>query len=129
MLNKPTLQWYREAKLYIGYDNCYRNNRNYEYLTKARTNPLQLEEQLGRGRRDYDKTCKLCGQEEENLEHFMVKCPRLQYKRDIKATRLWEDQDTGKQTAYMLFKDKNYERMGNMIRKMWLHRKELLKPP
>ena len=36
MLNKPTLQvqWYSEAKLYIGYDNCYRNNRNSECLAK-----------------------------------------------------------------------------------------------
>ena len=88
MLNKPTLQWYSEAKLYIGYDNCYRNNRNSEYLAKARTNSLQLEEQLGRGRRYYDITCKLCGHEEGNLKHFMVKCPRLQSKRDTEATRL-----------------------------------------
>ena len=42
MLNKPTLKWYREVKLYIGYGGCYRNNRNSEYLAKARTNSLQL---------------------------------------------------------------------------------------
>ena len=89
ILNKPTLQWYREAKLYIGYGNCYRNNWNSEYLAKARTNSLQLEEQLGRGKRDYDKTCKLYGQEEEDLEHFMVKCPRLQCKKYIEATGPW----------------------------------------
>ena len=53
-------------------------------------NSLQLEEQLGRGRIDYDKTSKLCGQEEKNLENFIVKCPRLQCKRDTEDTRLWE---------------------------------------
>ena len=25
MLNKPTLKWYKEVKLYIGYDSCYWN--------------------------------------------------------------------------------------------------------
>ena len=129
MLTKLTLQWYREVKLYIGYDNCYRNSRNSEYLAKARTASLQLEEHLGRGRKDYDKTCKLCFQEEENLEHFMVKCPLLQCKRNIEAIKTWEDLDTKKQTAYLLFKDKDYDRMGNMIKIMCLHRKELLKPP
>ena len=69
MLNKPTLKWYREVKLYIGYDSCYRNNRNSEYLVKARTNSLQVEEHLGRGKRNYNKTCKLCSQEGEDLEN------------------------------------------------------------
>ena len=40
----PTLRWYREVKLYIGYDKCYNNSKNSEYLAKARTNALQLEE-------------------------------------------------------------------------------------
>ena len=82
MYNKPTLKWYREVKLHIWYYVCYRNNKNSEYLAKARTNSLQLEEHLGRGKRNYDKTCKLCSQEEEDLEHFLVKCPMLQCKRD-----------------------------------------------
>ena len=123
---QTTLQWYNEAKRYIGYDECYRNNKNSEYLAKARTNSLQLEEHLGRGRRNYDKTFKLCSLEEEDLEHFLLKCPRLQCKRDKEAIKPWENLDTKKQTAYILFKDKNYERSGNMIRKMWLHTKELL---
>ena len=67
VLNKPTLQYYREAKLYIGYDDCYRNNVNSDYLAKARTNCLQLQEYFGRRNRNLDKTCKLCNQGEENL--------------------------------------------------------------
>ena len=68
VLHKPTLRWYREAKLNIGYDKCYNNSKNLEYLAKARTNALQLEEHLGRGRREADNTCKLCRQGEGNLE-------------------------------------------------------------
>ena len=97
MLNKPTLQWYREGKSYIGYDNCYRNTRRSEYLAKAQTNSLQLEEHLGRGNPNYDKTCKLCHQEEENLEHFMVKCPELQSKRDPGIIEPWKKLETKKQ--------------------------------
>ena len=37
---------------------------------------------LGRGQPNYDKTCKLCGQEEEDLEHFIVRCPELEGKRN-----------------------------------------------
>ena len=74
ILNKPTLQLYREGKTCIGYDNCYRNTRRSEYLAKARMNSLQLEEHLGRGNPNYDKKCKLCHIEEKNLEHFLGKC-------------------------------------------------------
>ena len=58
-----SLKWYRQGKESIGYDKCYSNNINSTYLAKARTNSLQLEEQVGRARRDNDKTCKLCRQE------------------------------------------------------------------
>ena len=106
MLSKPTLQWYKEGKIHIGYDNCYRNNRRSEYLAKARTNSLQLEEHLGRGNTNYDKTCKLCHQEEENLEHFMVKCPTLKYKRVMNLIEPWKNMDTKLQTVNILFKGK-----------------------
>ena len=60
---KVSLRWYKEGKPYIGYDGCYRNNKNSEYLAKVRTNTLQLEEHLGRGKNNYDKNGKLCSLE------------------------------------------------------------------
>ena len=86
-------------------------------MAKAQTNPLQLEEYFGRGKRHYDKTCKLCHQEEENLEHFLVKCPLLQCKRNKEVMDPWKNLSTKKQTAYILFKDKNYERTGDIVKK------------
>ena len=59
VLHNSTLIWYREAKLYIGYDKCYSNSKNSVSLAKARINALQLEEHLGRGRREADNTCRL----------------------------------------------------------------------
>ena len=81
MLHKPSLKWYRIGKKDIGYEMCYRNDINSTYLAKARTNSLQLEDHIGRGIANYDKTCKLCG-EEEDLEHFLVRCPELSRKRN-----------------------------------------------
>ena len=129
MHGKPSLQWYREAKLYIGCDECYRNNTNSDYLAKARTNCLQLEEYYSRGVRNYDKTCKLCKQGEEDLEHFLVICPKLQSRGNPEVTDKWKNLSTKQQTANILFKEKEYNRTGDMIKKMWLYRKDLLKPP
>ena len=118
-----------EGKPYIGYDECYRNNKNSEYLAKARINTLQLEEHLGKGKDNYDKICKLRAIEEEYLEHFMVKCPKLACHRDNKIWEIYKRLDTKEETENLLHKNKEYGRIGNSIRKMWLYRKELLKPP
>ena len=48
---KKFLRRYKEGKPHIRYDECYRNDKNSEYLANARTNTLQLEEQLGRGKK------------------------------------------------------------------------------
>ena len=62
VLSKSILKWYREAKLYIGYDECYNNSKASEYLAKARMNSLQLEEYFRRGKREiHDATYPLCG--------------------------------------------------------------------
>ena len=82
MMHKPSLKWYRIGKKDIGYEMCYRNNISSTYLAKARTNSLQLEEHIGRGIPNYDKTCKLCGEEEEDLEHFLIRCLELEGKRN-----------------------------------------------
>ena len=67
MNQKPVLRWYMLGKQSIEYENCYRNNGHSAFLAKARTNSLQLEEHLGRGKTNYNTTCKLCGLGEENL--------------------------------------------------------------
>ena len=94
MLNKPTLQWYSEAKLYIGYGECYRNNRNSEYLAKERTNSFQLEEHFGRGKRNYDKTCKLCKVQKRYRSHKTMAKPKYQETNSIhfiQGQELWKD--------------------------------------
>ena len=129
ILHKPSLQWYRLGKEKIGYDQCYRNSKQSAYLAKTRKNSLQLEDQLGRGIENYNKTCKLCKLEDENLEYFLIKCPVLQRKRDPIIISTNTNLTPEQQTAHILFKEKQYEKTAKMIKNMWDYRKDVLRPP
>ena len=118
MLHKPTLRWYRLGKINIGYEMCYCNNICSTYLEKARTNSLQIEEHIGRGIPNYDKTCKLCGTGEEDLEHFLVKCPELERKRDPEIMEMELPMTSKEKTSHILFKNKQYQKLAKMIRGM-----------
>ena len=107
VLNKPTLKWYREGKTKIQYDLCYNNSANSDFLAKARTNTLHLEEYYARRNRNHDKTCKMCGLADEDLEHFLVICPVLEIRRDREIMETWQSNDTKKQTVDILFNEKN----------------------
>ena len=108
---------------------CYTNSINSNYLAKARTNTLQVEEYFYRRNKNHDKICKLCGLEDEDLQHFLVTCPILELKRDKEIMESWRDIDKLKQTVNILFNEKRYDKIASMIRRMWQHRKELLRPP
>ena len=61
--NKSSLRIYNIEKENIGYEFCYRNNNSSKLYARARIHALQLEEHKGRGLRNYNATCKLCGEE------------------------------------------------------------------
>ena len=124
--SKSTLKFYREGKNKIGYDLCYRNNINSMFLARARMNSLKLEEAIGRGKKNHNKCCKLCHQEEEDLVHFIVKCPKLEKIRNYELMDK-EIQDPGKRMIELLFKQNRYQETGNMLRIMWNERKKILK--
>ena len=108
---------------------CYTNSISSDNLVKARMNTLQVEEYFYRRNRNHDKTCRLCGLEDEDLQHFLVTCPMLEIKRDREIMEAWRNIDKMKQTVDILFNEKRYDKTGSMIRRMWLHRKDLLRPP
>ena len=128
---KPTLRWYMLGKQNIEYEKCYGNNGHSAFLAKARKNSLQLEEHLGRGKTYYNTTCKLCGVEEENLEHFLVKCTKLESERNQKIME-GPEVPTEEKTIEILFRNKNHQEVALMIKKMWNLRKRMrddLRPP
>ena len=114
---KVILLYYREGKGKMGYEICYRNNINSMFLARARLNSLRLEEAMGRGNRFHNKTCKLCKQEDEDLLHFMIKCPCLERKRNYEILDK-EIQEPRKRLIHCLFKQRKYQETGRMIKEM-----------
>ena len=123
---RSTLKYYREGKSKIGYENCYRNSRDSIYYARARTNSLKLEEAMGRGNEHYDRTCKLCGQEEEDLLHFVLKCSTLENKRNYRLIDS-KIEDLEQRLIDVLYRQENRRGVGWMIRAMWMKRKDILK--
>ena len=105
---------------------CYRNSLDSTFYAKARINALKLEEQIGRGKENYDKSCKLCGREDEDMVHFIVKCEKLEEARskDLldRGTR-----DPEEVMRILLFRDERGQEIGRMIRNLWESRKKQLK--
>ena len=96
------------------------------FYARARLNSLGLEEAKGRGKVYYNKICKLCGQGEEDLIHFMLKCPFLEKKRDYNII----DRSIVEPKARLincLFRQNEYQKTGKMIKDMWGIRRNKLK--
>merc|ERR1712237_15801 len=120
-----TQKYYVLGKKKFGYDFCYRNNYDSTFLAKARLNALKLEEQIGRGKRGYDKTCKLCKTTEEDIVHFIMDCPALEAVRDydlIKRT----GESSQERMIELLFRTERYQEVGCLVRKLWQRRRKLL---
>ena len=128
---KPVLRWYMLCKQCVEYENCYRNNSHSAYLAKAKTNSLQLEEHLGRRQPNYNTKYKLCGLGEENLEHFLVECHKLE---EIINPSIMEGppMSSEEKTIQILFRNKNHQEIALMLKNMWNLRKRMrddLRPP
>ena len=107
------------------YEHCYRNNINSTFFARARLNALRLEEAKGRGNIYYDSICKLCKQEEEDLQHFIVECPKLERTRSYEILDE-EILEPRKRLIQCLFKQKKHQETGKMIKNMWYKRKNLI---
>ena len=114
------------TKKTIGYDFCYRNSYNSKFYARTRTNALQQEEHKGRGNKNYNTTCKLCGEEDEDIVHFTVKCSKLEQKRDpaLVNKEIVNPIDRMKE---LLFRSNKHLEVSYMIRNMWILRRNLLK--
>ena len=125
LLSKKTQENYVLGKQKMGYDMCYRNTYDSTFFAKARLNALKLEDQIGRGKSNYDKTCKLCGRTKEDMIHFIIDCPALE------ADRNYELIDSRKSNSQekmidLLFNTSSPREVGGMIRKMWHRRRRML---
>merc|ERR1712179_600560 len=84
------------------------------------------EEQIGRGKMNYDKKCKLCEKEEEDIVHFTIKCGKLEGKRNYDLINK-ELRDPEERMRALLFRNENHQEVGRMIKALWDVRGKMLK--
>ena len=125
MVRKVSLRFYIQEKKKIKYELCYRNNRNSLFLARARTNTIKLEDHKGRGLVGYDKTCKLCKEDKEDLVHFIINCRGLEEARNYNLLDR-NIKNPEKRMRKLLFRDNRFQEIGNMIKNLWTKRKKLL---
>ena len=123
---KTSARYYMAEKKEIKYEACYTNNYSSKIFARARMNALQLEKQKGKSYKDYDTTCKLCGEEEEDIVHFTVKCKMLEKKRNDKVINK-DIVDPEERMKDFLFRNKDYAEVRKVIRDIWVLRNQKLK--
>ena len=89
-------------------------------------NALQLEEHIGRRNTYYDTTCKLCGEEQEDLVNFTVKCSKLERKRDPTLIDK-EIKNPVERMKELLFRNREHIKVSQLVRNLWILRRDLLK--
>merc|ERR1712179_461306 len=126
MREKQSLRFYIKEKTEVKHEMCYRNSLSSAFYARARINSLKLEEQIGRGKMNYDKKCKLCEKEEEDIVHFTIKCGKLEEKRNYDLINK-ELRDPEERMRALLFRNENHQEVGRMIKALWDLRGKMLK--
>ena len=95
------------------------------FYARARTNSIKLEELKGRGIADYNKTCRLCKEETEDIVHFLIRCKKLEEKRNynLLVRNIYDPDDRMRK---LLFRNKKCYEVGKMIKELWTLRRKLL---
>ena len=123
---KSTLKYYKRGKTSMGYEKCYRNNAESMLYAQARINALKVEEAVGRGKKHHNQICKLCGEEKEDLLHFIMKCPKLEKRRNqLLLNNNIEDPED--KLVDFLYWQQDHKGKGKMIKDMWYARRSMLK--
>ena len=128
--SKKTLQIYIRNKTNIKEEtDIYDNTQGATLLFKSRTNTLPLE-----WRKIYtnnNTTCKICGKDEETLEHFIIECDTLKQTR--KQTKIYKEYTQNNKFTIdnILFPTENIqnsiENTKRLLTKLYNKRKSILK--
>ena len=126
-MRKKVLHFYALEKRTIGYEYRYKNSFNSKIYAKARINALQREEHKGRGKPYYDTTCKLCQEETEDIVHFIIKCKKLENKRNYNIID-GNIENPEERMRVLLIRNKNHQIVSKILRDLWkLKKKNILK--
>ena len=106
MDTKSTLKIYRNYKLEIKEEKFYNNGEASRLLFRARSNTMALNDRFrhDKGGNRRNTGCSLCGAEYENLEHFILKCDKLEGDRNRDLIRKARGADDGETLGNLLFR-------------------------
>ena len=123
--DKKSLKLYREGKESIKEELIYDNTPTSVILYQARTNSLPLEDRKYQEGRT--KECQLCHEENEDFDHFMMKCNKTEKTRNqipilqrphknkndeflrnflFNTNQDWGDMERRKEWLYKMWKDR-----------------------
>ena len=120
---------YKAFKKEIKEEKCYDNRPESNLLFQARTNSLDLNDENRHKKKveEQDTRCKLCGNEYEDIIHFMIDCKEIEKTRDKQLMKRHQDENKETMIGNILFKQENIEETKIMLGKMWKYRKEKTK--
>ena len=123
--SKTSVKIYKNFKAQIKDDGCYDNSFSSNLLFKARSNTLKLK--IINRHKKGDISCDLCGDEKEDLVHFLLDCKELDSARNKDIIKEFYDNDKEYMIGKILHSKEEIETVKKMIESMWNHRKRIIK--
>ena len=124
--SKPLARIYHEKKKEIKQEKIYDNRWSSVLLFRARANILDLNDRQRFNQGHKDTSCKLCGEEYEDLTHFLIKCKGLEEQRNtqiILKNKGSNDEDTVGNVLFDI-EEQDLEKTKKMLQRMWNKRKK-----
>ena len=126
MSSKNSIEMYRIYKDKIKEENIYENSKKSELWFKLRSNTINLN--IRKRFENKSTICELCMIEEETLQHFILKCPKLQGIRNNCIEIQWPINEKIDETIGMfIFSNENLQIKMKTIESMWKKRNEMMK--
>ena len=100
---------YRKYKTEIKEVRIYDNRISSQWLFRARSNSLKVNQRayfFKPGYKEEDKICGLCKKEEESLEHFILKCKNLGGKRNKELIKKIQRTEWKRNSGTLIVRDK-----------------------
>ena len=127
--DKSSAKIYYSRKKVIKQEKIYDNRWSSVLLFRARANALELNDRqrFNNERTERDTRCRLCEEEYENLEHFLIHCKKLEEERNPRIMKKNKGNNDENTVGNILFdiESKDLEDTKKMLSRMWNKRKKL----
>ena len=124
--SKVSLKIYEREKTEIREEDVYDNRPSSIILFRARSNTLPLNDR--NRHKNESMECKLCGNEREDLKHFLLDCRELEnYRREVVQLQRPYQENSEEIIGRFLFNKVNVEETKEILYRMWRKREQTIK--